>query len=119
MKLELDMPFVTLNEYINAERQNKYVAANIKKQQTNTVCFLAKNKITLQTGLYDVHFTWIKPNNKKDHDNIAFAKKFILDGLVKAGIIENDTSKFIGNFTDTFILDRSKKYISCIVEFSK
>lgn len=118
MKIELDMKFVSLNEYIESERRNRYAGAAIKKQQTNSVCLLAKkNKISLKKGLYNVKFTWIKPDNKKDHDNICFAKKFILDGLVQAGIIENDTCKYIGNFIDVFVLDRSKKYISCIVEF--
>lgn len=115
MKIELDMRFVTLNEYIEAERSNKYSGAKIKKEQTNNVCLLARNKLKLNTGLYDVNFTWIKPDNKIDHDNIAFAKKFILDGFVKAGAIENDNCKYIRNFTDTFILNRSKNIFHALL----
>lgn len=118
MKLILNMPFVTLNEYINAERSSRYKAANIKKQQTGSVYYLAKEQgFKIPDGLYDLNFTWYKPNNKIDHDNIAAAKKFCLDGLKLAGVIKDDSPRYIRNFTDTFELDKTRNYISCMVEF--
>ncbi|GAF86846.1 unnamed protein product, partial [marine sediment metagenome] len=36
-KLILNRPFVSLNEYIKAERASKQYAAKIKKQETNAV----------------------------------------------------------------------------------
>lgn len=115
------MPFVSLNEYINAERSNKQYAANIKKQQTNSVHYLTlEQKFKLDhTFRYDVIFTWVKPDNRKDHDNICFAKKFILDGIVKAGVLPDDTAKYIRNFQDKFIHDKTRLYVSCQVEFIK
>lgn len=56
----------------------------------------------------DLHFKWYVPSKRKDKDNIAFAKKFILDGMLQAGLIENDGWKQIGNFTDTFVVDKEK-----------
>lgn len=118
MKLILNTSFPTLNEYIKLERTNKYIAANLKKVTTNKVCYLAREQ-NFKVGLkkYDVNFTWCKHNNRIDHDNIAFAKKFILDGLKCAGSIKDDSPKYIRNFTDTFILDDTRRYISCVVEF--
>lgn len=119
MRLILNMPFVTLNEYINAERSNKHFASSIKKRQTNSVHYLAlEQNFKLEQKKYDVTFNWYKPNNKVDHDNIAFCKKFILDGLVSAKVLQSDGSKFINNFHDNFILDKTRSYISCIVDFS-
>ena len=118
IKLKLDMEFVSLNEYINLERSDKFQAAKTKNQQTSNVYWLIKEqKFKLDECKYDVIFNWYKPNNKKDHDNIAFAKKFILDGLVMAKVISSDGAKFIGNFQDNFILDKSKDYVWCIVQF--
>lgn len=118
--LLLNMKFVSLNEYIKFERSNKFKAASIKNQQTSCVYLLIKEqKFMLNDCKYDVIFIWHKPDNKKDHDNIAFAKKFILDGLVMAKVIQSDGSKFIGNFQDKFILDKSQDYVWCIVEFMK
>ena len=117
-ELILNMSFPTLNEYINLERSNKYAAADMKKRKTNSVAFLAlAQNFTLENKKYDVHFTWFKPNNKKDHDNITFAKKFVLDGLVLAKILPSDGSRYVNNFRDTIILDKTRDYISCKVEF--
>ena len=33
----------------------------------------------------DVKLVWIEPNRRRDKDNVMAGKKFILDGLVKAG----------------------------------
>ena len=119
MKITIDTKLPTLNEYINLERTNKFMAAKLKKDTTNAVAWLvSKHKLPKDT-LFDVHFTWFKLNNRADHDNIAFAKKFVLDGLVKGGVLGNDSPKFINNFTDTFVLDKSRKYISCEVEFKE
>lgn len=112
------MPFVSLNEYILAERSGKINGAKIKKQQTDSVYYLTRSqKFKLEPKKHDVIFTWYKPDNRKDHDNICFAKKFILDGVVNAGILPGDTHKYINNFQDKFIIDKTRKYVSCMVEF--
>ena len=119
-KLVLNMSFVSLNEYIKAERTDKYKAAKTKNLQTSHVHWLIKEqKFKLEDCKHDVVFNWHKPNNKKDHDNICFAKKFILDGLVMAKVIPDDGSRYIGNFQDKFIIDKSKDYVWCEVEFIK
>ena len=42
-----------------------------------------------------VRFTWVEGNRRRDIDNVAFAKKFVLDGLVQAGVIGNDTPQYV------------------------
>ena len=49
-----------------------------------------------------VSILWDCPNRKKDPDNIAFAKKFILDGLREALVLENDGWNNIVSFEDHF-----------------
>jgi hypothetical protein len=116
--IEIKTPLITLNEYINAERRNRYIASNIKRDNTNRVHNIAKVKrFKVPAGLHDVNFIWKKPNNKIDHDNISFCKKFILDGLQKAGSIQSDGPKVINNFSDKFELCKDVNYIWCIVEF--
>lgn len=46
---------------------------------------------------------------KKDPDNIAFAKKFIFDGMMEAGFIENDNLNYIEGFSDYFIVDKDEE----------
>ena len=57
------------------------------------------------------------PNLMKDPDNVAFAKKFILDGLQKSGSITGDGMREIAGFTDSFHLDRSSTFTWCKVRF--
>lgn len=120
IKIELNTPLTTLNDYINAERRNKYNASKIKRDNTNRVHNIAKVKrFKLPHGLYDVHIDWYKPNNKMDHDNISFCKKFVFDGLVKAGSIQNDNPKVINNFSDSFHICEKRQYIWCEVTFKE
>jgi Holliday junction resolvase RusA-like endonuclease len=96
-----------LNEYINAERRNKYQAAAMKKQAEHLIISLCRTQLK---GVYlskpvRIWYGWIEPNRKRDKDNIAFAKKFIQDGLVKAGVLKNDGWNEIEGFEDDFDVD--------------
>lgn len=57
-----------------------------------------------------VHFTWYEKKGRRDVDNVAFAKKFILDALVKNKILTDDRRKFVKGFTDAF-REAEKDYI--------
>lgn len=50
-------------------------------------------------------------NEKRDLDNICFAKKFILDALVKARVLENDNKSHIHGFIDKFEYANKSKVI--------
>lgn len=114
------MAFISLNEYIDSERGNKYSGASLKRKQTMSVANIAlSQKFKVPDGLYDVHFQWIKPSMRQDNDNVAFAKKFILDGLVVAKSITGDGPKVINNFRDTFVLDRKLKRVECVITLIK
>lgn len=84
----------TLNDYIDAERSNRFIAAKMKNDATTNIMVDAMSQNRKQlNGLYDVNFYHIVPDNKKDADNIYFRQKFILDGFVKARILAGDGRK--------------------------
>nr|DAV14251.1 MAG TPA: crossover junction endodeoxyribonuclease [Caudoviricetes sp.] len=102
--------FPTLNEYIDCERGSTIAAAAMKKKCTEQVrvqCI--EQRITPVIGKVDMLFEW-HSSTRHDPDNIAFAKKFILDGLQLAGVIENDNRKCIGTMADDIISD-AKDYV--------
>ena len=117
MKLFIKNELLTLNEYINIERGNKFKAAKVKKINT-MVCKAAARRLTNINpyALYDVKVTWNVTNKKKDPDNIFFGVKFILDGLVNAGVIKNDGRKNIRHISHE-IYDSKMYFI--IVELIK
>lgn len=95
--------FCSLNEFY---RLHHYAQAKTKADSEARIiaAIRAANIKPVKRCTYSV--LWVEPNKKRDLDNVAFAKKFIQDALVKAGIIENDTAEFIAGFSDSFAYDR-------------
>ena len=80
-----------LNEVVNASRANKYKAAKLKKEAEKLIVYSIKAaKIHPMADVSFIEFGWFEPNRKRDPDNIVSARKFIMDALQKAGIIETD-----------------------------
>lgn len=96
-----------LNDYVRAERANRYAASTMKKQQTERAGIAA-----IEQGMpkfscpVEIAFTWVEENRRRDMDNVAFAKKFILDGLVRAGVIKDDTPRYVAGLSDRFAYDK-------------
>ena len=79
----------------------------MKQEYTNIVAWIAKSEIKKQLKKIDLEITWICKNRRKDKDNISGGgTKFILDGLVAAGVIENDGWKQIGDINHKFKVDK-------------
>lgn len=100
---------IDLNTYINAERTNRFAASKIKKDYTRIIAAEAINeKLKKMPSPVNVYIHWFMPNRKKDKDNISFGIKFILDGLVEAGILKNDGWNDIGTINHEFILTKEE-----------
>jgi Holliday junction resolvase RusA-like endonuclease len=95
MKIIIPGEFTSLNEYINAERGNKFHAAKIKDNETYRVWLECVNLPTIREFPVTLLFDWYTKDSRKDADNIDFAKKFILDGLVRAGVLPDDSRKYV------------------------
>ena len=99
----------TLNSYINTERTNKYAAASVKKRLTK--CYMVESLnhrgIIDPSKKYNLEVEW-SCDRKHDPDNIFFGIKFILDGMVEAGIINKDNQNHIGRISHT--INKSKEY---------
>jgi len=112
----LPIEYPSLNQYIQIERGNKYQSAKVKKEYTNQTMYMCMGKKQIKTPCR-LKFTFYMKNKRKDPDGIAFSKKFILDGLVKAGIIPDDTFRHIKGFTDDFIvIDNVHREVGVLIE---
>ena len=115
MHFEIDMKLPSLNDYIRVCRCNKYQAAKFKNDVEQEIgVFLMK--MPKWNNPIKIHFHWIEGNKKRDLDNIAFAKKFILDAMVKNGKLQNDNRKYVMAFTDSFEYGKETKVILEIEE---
>ena len=106
---EIPMKLPSLNDYILACRANRYKAAKMKK---DTEAEIIKHVSSLPT--FDrvwINFTWIEKDARRDPDNVAFAKKFILDALVKCGRIPDDSQKYVAGFLDNVTIGKETKVV--------
>ena len=98
-----------LNSYIKATNGNRLAGNKVKQADTNLIMYRfleAKAAgLRIQTPI-KIHFKWFCKNKRKDPDNVAFAKKAILDGMQKAGVIQNDGRNEIRGFIDDFEIDK-------------
>ena len=97
----------SLNEYIAAINKNRYRGNTYKQEIEELIGWsikraLVKGTLKPTTKPCTVHFEWYEKTAKRDCDNIASAKKFILDAMQKQGVIPNDNQRYIKGFTDDF-----------------
>lgn len=99
--------FPTLNEWINIERGNRFAAANLKKEVTEQVRLQTLDVDKVEDYPILIH-TVIHTASRFDVDNLGFCLKFILDGLQKSGVLENDSQKFIVGYDVRLCKDKEE-----------
>ena len=92
----------SLNEYIEAERTNRHIAAKIKRETDKLICWQIKHMEEIRTKIR-IRFVWYETTKRRDPDNVCFAKKFILDAMQKCGKLKNDNPAWIAGFSDDFV----------------
>ena len=112
---------VGLNEYTKANRTNLHVGANMKKKtETMITSFIQQQLHGVETiERCTIRFVWVEKDRRRDLDNIAFAKKFILDALVKNGILKGDGWSCVTGFSDSFRVDKERPRIEVYIEEEK
>ena len=118
MIIEIDMKLPSLNEYIAACKVHKgnWNKGNQMKQDIQKDIMMFLNKMPKYEKPIKIHFHWVEGSKRRDLDNIAFAKKFILDAMVNAGKLKDDNRKYVSAFTDTFSYGSQTKVILDIEE---
>jgi hypothetical protein len=113
-KIEGDLP--TLNEYVNANRANRYVGNNMLRD-AESVCWVyiqnakVRGEIYPTMKPYEIEFEWHRKNAKTDIDNVVVGQKFIIDSLRYAGILPNDSPKFFKAVRHNFFYDTKQNYV--------
>lgn len=96
-----------LNEYINSERRNRYIAAKIKKDMTDLCShYIPKGNIDYEVS---IHTIWTVKLLRNDLDNVAFGKKFILDAMTRKGLIKSDNLTVIKSLSDEYIKGKDEQ----------
>lgn len=100
----------SLNEHDNANRSNRFGGASMKKKATSLCATYVKKAMnegfSINEQPADLKITWYAENRRKDKDNIAFAVKYIFDGMIDAELLENDGWQQIGDWENVFEIDK-------------
>ena len=107
------------NEIIKAAKikhgPNSY--PSVKRSWTEVIAMLARNQMEPIKGRVDIVIRSYEPDKRRDPDNVcAGAFKFILDGLVKAGIIETDSQKVINSMSFEVVTDKKNPRVEVTVK---
>lgn len=108
MRLSFEVPrrLPGANEYTEACRKNARAGGRMKREATEAVAWAAR-----AAGAHPmrcpvtVRITWVEPNMRRDKDNVRFAAKFVLDGLVTAGVMPGDGWKHVEMIEDRYLVN--------------
>ena len=114
-RIVIKTKLMDLNKYTNLNRTNQYAGASVKKKLTDYImseCLSQRLKLDLDKFVnYDLKLYWIVPDKRKDADNVYSQIKFVLDGIVKAKIIDGDGRKNIRNITNYIRTIKGKEFV--------
>lgn len=117
MRIWIPIKFPSLNEYINAERRHRMIAAKMKKDFTKLVESavilhdeMEKHKtgkgLKIESFPITVRFVVHEANKRRDIDNVSsMVAKFSLDGMVKAGLLPDDSQKYVNKIECDLVVD--------------
>jgi|TARA_R110000787_G_scaffold154708_3_gene268439 Holliday junction resolvase RusA-like endonuclease len=101
--------FPALNDIVAAAKQHWSAYSKEKAERTTYVAIMARAaKLTPITGRCMVRCLWYEKDKRRDPDNVRVGIKFILDGLVQAGILPTDGWKCITGLEDRFYVDKER-----------
>ena len=108
--LRVDGKFPNLNDIIGAARNSRFGSASMKKKWTRI--FEKASRKQLGPIKYPVHLecVWIEGDRRRDLDNVSAAIKFVLDGMVEAGILVDDSQKWVKSISHTIQTSKDKSY---------
>lgn len=112
---EIPMKLPSLNEYVNVCRTNPYKASKFKADIERDISVFLSRLPKFEKPIH-IHFHWVEGNKRRDLDNVAYAKKHILDAMVKQGVLKDDNRNCVTGFRDTFEYGKEAKVILEISE---
>src|SRR6056297_1866849 len=96
----------TMNTIINKSKTHWSEYKKMKDSQDAIIQYYAEQQRIKFFEAVILNITYYRKDKRTDPDNIAAAKKFIIDGLVSAGVLEDDGWAVVKGFNETWEVDR-------------
>lgn len=110
----------SLNEVISKDRTNRFAGAAYKKDTERIISryitkALETGELKPVTTSCTVRIDWHEKTKRRDADNIQSSQKFILDALVSAGVLPDDSRKYVTQIYH-HIIDGDEDKVSVTIE---
>jgi Holliday junction resolvase RusA-like endonuclease len=119
MRVTIPGELPAMNEIIAAAKRSRYAYNDEKQAYTTLVATEARLQGVVRFERADIHCHWVCKNRRKDKDNVQAGIKFVLDGLVQAGVLPNDGWRNIGTITHSFAVDKDRPRVEITVTQAK
>lgn len=112
----------SLNEVIDKNRANRYYGAQYKADIEEAIGWDIKQALTAGTLTptdqpCEIYIEFHEATKRRDVDNIQSSQKFILDAMVKNGVLKNDSRRYVKQVHHRIIDDSSDFVVVEIKEF--
>lgn len=92
--------FPSLNELIGAANHNRFDGGRMKKKYTGIAESCARRAAleegwTATDGPVTIEITWVEKDKRRDQDNVTAGQKYLLDGIVAAGVLRDDSQRYV------------------------
>lgn len=92
----------SMNDFIGAMNANRWKGAKLKKDETRR-CALAASVLKPINSPVSLSIAWIERDCRRDIDNVSSGGiKVLMDGLVTAGILKDDSRRWVRSILHTF-----------------
>ena len=90
----------SLNELIGAANHSRYDGGRMKKRYTDLAESCARRAAmeagwTAPDGPVAIALTWVERDRRRDQDNVTSGQKYLLDGIVAAGVLLDDSQRYV------------------------
>ena len=115
-KLIIPGELPTMNEIINKSKTHWAEYRKMKESYDEIVSFYATQQRIKFFKSVKLEITYYRKDKRTDPDNIVVAKKIILDGLVQAGVLEDDNWSIVKGFKESWEVDKKSPRTEIILK---
>lgn len=116
LRFEIPGRFPGMNEIVEAAKAHYKRYAEMKRTYTDMVAWCAKAAKVPPMDRVRISIVWVEPDNRRDFDNVSAGQKFLLDGLVQAGVLQNDTRWYVRSVAHTVKTDKTNPRVIVTLE---
>ena len=102
----------SLNDTIAKNRANKHLGNKFKQDIEEVIGWAIKQALVMKTlkpvkNPCEIYIEWHEATKRRDVDNVQSSQKFVLDAMVKNGILENDSRRYVKQVYHEIIDDKA------------